>query len=166
MTPRRFRVLAAVALPVLVADVVSKRLAVAYLQPPLTPHPVLGDAVRFTLAHNRQGVMGLPVGPYSRWLLSGVSIVVLVVLVRLLRATGPGQRLRAASLALIMGGAIGNLLDRLASSRGVVDFIDVGTAGWRFWTFNVADMAIDVGAALLAWALLRAPAAAREGPAK
>lgn len=140
----------------LIADFATKRLAVAYLQPPHTPHAVIGEVLRLTLAYNRQGVMGLPVGPYSRWVFTGVTLVVLVVLARLLGATAPRERLRAIALGLIMGGAAGNLLDRLLSGRGVVDFIDVGTAGWRFWTFNVADMAIDVGVALLAWALWRA----------
>ena len=152
----RARVLILVALPALIADVATKRLAVAGLQPPLSPHRVVGDAVRFTLTYNRQGVMGLPFGPYSRWLLSGVTVVVLVVLARMLRATAPDQRLRAVALALILGGAVGNLVDRVASGA-VVDFIDVGTSAWRFWTFNVADMAVDVGVALLAWTMWRAP---------
>ncbi len=155
------RVLATAALPVWVADFVTKRLAVAYLLPH-TPHRVLGDAVRLTLGYNQQGVMGLPVGPYSRWVLSGFAIVLLVVLVRLLRETRAHERLRAASLAVIIGGALGNLLDRLASGRGVVDFIDIGIGTWRFWTFNVADMAIDVGVALFAWTLWRA---SRHAPA-
>ncbi len=157
------RLVAAVSLPVLIADFVTKRLAVAFLQPPLTPHPVIGDAVRFTLTYNRKGVMGLPVGPYGRWLLIAATLVVLVVLWRMLRETGPGLRLRGVALALVAGGAAGNLLDRLAGGRGVVDFIDVGTRAWRFWTFNVADMAIDVGVALLAWTLWQ-PAKAERRP--
>jgi signal peptidase II len=78
------------------------------------------------------------------------------VLVRLLYETRAHEKLRAVSLAMIIGGALGNLLDRLMSSRGVVDFIDVGIGTWRFWTFNVADMAIDIGIALFAWTLWRA----------
>ena len=152
----RLRSLIFVASPVLIADLVTKRLAVAELQPPYVPHRVLGDAVRLTLAYNRQGVMGLPAGPYARWLLSGVTLVVLAALGRMLLATKPAERLRATALALVIGGAIGNLAGRLASGGGVVDFIDVGTASWRFWTFNVADVAIDTGIALLAWAMWRA----------
>ena len=166
----RLRSLAFVALPVLIADLVTKHLAVLDLQPPYVPHRVLGDAVRLTLAYNRQGVMGLPAGRYARWLLSGVAVVVLAVLGRMLLATKPAERLRALALALIIGGAIGNLAGRLASGGGVVDFIDVGAAAWRFWTFNVADVAIDTGIALLAWAMWRAgrraaqPGDARPGP--
>ncbi len=62
---------------------------------------------------------------------------------------------RPIGLALLIGGATGNLLDRMTSSRGVVDFIDVGLGGWRFYTFDVADAGITVGAALLAWAFWR-----------
>ena len=150
------RMLAAVALPVLAVDLLTKALAVARLQPPYAPHRLVGDVVRLTLAYNQEGVMGLPAGPDSRWILSAVSAVLLVVLARLLFATRPGDRPRAAALALIIGGAVGNLADRLVSARGVVDFIDIGTPAWRFWTFNVADIGIDVGIVLLGWALWRA----------
>ena len=70
--------------------------------------------------------------------------------------TSPGDRLAAAGLALIASGALGNLLDRLRSPRGVVDFIDVGFGQLRFWTCNVADVAITCGAVLLVLALQRA----------
>ena len=63
-----------------------------------------------------------------------------------------------AALALLSAGALGNLIDRLRHAKGVVDFIDVGTAEWRFWTFNVADMGVSIGAVLLAYLLWR------EGP--
>ncbi len=159
----RLRALAFIALPVLAADVATKQLAVARLEPHV-PHRLVGTAVRLTLTFNRQGVMGLPVGPHARWLLAGLTLVVLLILARLLRDTHPGERLRAVAVAMIVGGACGNLLDHLFSARGVVDFIDVGTSGWRFWTFNVADMAIDAGVALLAFALWRAEARARRAP--
>ena len=70
--------------------------------------------------------------------------------------TSAGDRLAAAGLALIASGALGNLLDRLRSPRGVVDFIDVGIGDLRFWTFNVADVGITCGAVLLVLALQRA----------
>jgi signal peptidase II len=54
------------------------------------------------------------------------------------------ERLARVGLALILGGAIGNLIDRLALGS-VVDFVDVVIAGWHFWAFNVADSAITVG---------------------
>jgi signal peptidase II len=127
------RALVSTALPVWFADFVTKQLAVAHLQPPYRPHRVLGATVRLTLTYNQQGVMGLPVGPYGRWILSGVSVVLLGVLVWLLRTSRARDRLRATALALIIGGALGNLLDRVTSGKGVVDFIDIGIGAWRFW---------------------------------
>jgi signal peptidase II len=56
----------------------------------------------------------------------------------------------------VLGGAIGNLLDRLTRTEGVVDFIDIGVGSIRFWTFNVADMGVTVGAIGVLWALWRA----------
>lgn len=73
-----------------------------------------------------------------------------------------GHRWARAGLALILGGAAGNLLDR-ARQGYVVDFVDVYWRGWHFWAFNVADAAITVGVAILIVDLLRpatpAPAA-------
>jgi len=63
------------------------------------------------------------------------------------------------ALALIAAGALGNLLDRLRSARGVVDFIDVGIGDTRFWTFNVADSGVTMGALLLMFVLWSKPAA-------
>ncbi|HEX7024749.1 MAG TPA: signal peptidase II, partial [Gemmatimonadales bacterium] len=63
--------------------------------------------------------------------------------------------LRAVALALVAGGAMGNLLDRVRSPLGVVDFIDVGIGDTRFWTFNLADLGVTAGALLLAAVLWR-----------
>jgi len=149
------RLLIFVTVPLVLADCASKRAAVTYLQPPHVAHPVVGNTVRLTLAFNQQAVMSLPVGPRARWLLIAATAAAIVILVRLLRTTGVGDRARALGLALLIGGAAGNLLDRLASNRGVVDFIDVGLGAWRFWTFNLADIGISLGAGLLAWTLWR-----------
>ena len=66
-----------------------------------------------------------------------------------------GDRIRVLALALVCGGALGNLVDRVKSGRGVVDFIDVGIGAMRWPTFNVADMAVSCGAVLLAIVLWR-----------
>jgi signal peptidase II len=79
----------------------------------------------------------------------------IVYLFRLYRQAAPTARAAPAALAMISAGAFGNLLDRLRHEKGVVDFIDVGTASWRFWTFNVADLGVTLGAVLLALLLLR-----------
>ena len=81
-----------------------------------------------------------------------------------LRDTAPADRVRAAALALVAGGAAGNLLDRLRTSRGVVDFIDVGIGAHRFYVFNLADVGVTTGAVLLALALWRSPADDRQAP--
>jgi signal peptidase II len=69
-------------------------------------------------------------------------VAAILALLVLYRRTAPEARLRAAALALVAGGAMGNLLDRLRSPLGVVDFIDVGIGDARFWTFNVADVGV------------------------
>jgi signal peptidase II len=149
------RLLLTIALPLLLADCATKRVAVERLEPANTPHNVVGPTVRLTLAYNRRGAMGLPAGPYARWVLAGTTVIGLLVLARLLRTTPPRARTRGIGLALLIGGASGNLLSRLSDPRGVVDFLDIGVAGWRFWTFNVADIGITCGALLLGWALWR-----------
>jgi signal peptidase II len=61
----------------------------------------------------------------------------------------PTERWKLLALGLVCGGALGNLVDRLRWTNGVVDFIDVGIGVHRFWVFNVADSAVSVGAVLL-----------------
>jgi signal peptidase II len=138
---------------VLALDVTTKSLAVRYLAPQYIPHEVLGDAVQLTLAFNPGASFGIGVGEYSRVVFIALALVALVVLAQLYRAAAPGDRPRGVALALICAGAIGNMLDRMRSSRGVVDFIDLGIRDARFYTFNLADLAITIGAALLAWIL-------------
>jgi signal peptidase II len=133
-------------------DVVTKRLADSSLEPGV-PHEVFGEFVRFTLSYNRGAAMGLSLGAWSRPAFTLIALVILWVLAGLYRSTEPGQRLRAAAIALVIGGAIGNLIDRFRWSRGVVDFIDIGIGDVRFWTFNVADSGITVGAIALIFLL-------------
>ena len=71
----------------------------------------------------------------------------------LVRSTRAGDRMRLLALALVCGGAFGNLIDRIRSPQGVVDFIEVGIGSYRWPTFNVADSAITVGAIALAISL-------------
>ncbi len=143
--------------PVLVVvallDVVTKASAVRALVPQRVPHEVLGAVVRVTLVYNPGAAFGLDLGPQSRWIFTGLTIVALVILGRLYRATAAGDVPRVIALALVCAGAVGNLLDRLRSDLGVVDFIDIGVGSARWPTFNVADMAVSVGAVLLAWVL-------------
>lgn len=138
---------------VLALDVTTKSLAVAYLAPQYVPHEVLGDAVRLTLAYNPGASFGIGVGTYSRVVFIALAMMALVILARLYRSAARDDRARATALGLICAGALGNMLDRVRSPLGVVDFIDLGIREARFYTFNVADVAITFGAVLLAWIL-------------
>ncbi|MHB1862042.1 MAG: signal peptidase II [Gemmatimonadaceae bacterium] len=147
---RRWFWIAAVSIVVL--DTITKMLAVRYL----TPHvaqDVLGSYGRFTLAYNQGAAFSMSLGRYSRAIFGSFAAIALVVLWQMYRSSGPKERLKVLGLGLAWGGAAGNLLDRLRSGRGVVDFIDLGVGTVRFWTFNVADSGVTIGACLLAVAL-------------
>lgn len=150
----------AVIIIVVTVDVLTKWAAVYGLVPEYTPHEIVGDFVRFTLAYNPGAAFGLSVGSASRWIFTVLTLVALGVLWSLYRTTREGDYLRTLALALVSAGAIGNLIDRVRWDRGVVDFIDVGIGQHRFWTFNVADSAVTVGAILLGWVLLQQDRAA------
>ena len=141
------------ALLVLVLDVVTKYVAHTRLLPAHAPREILGDTLRLTLAYNPGAAFGLHLGPYSRWIFTALAAALLVLLARLYNDTRPGDRPRALAIGLVVGGAVANLVNRLWSERGVVDWIDVGIGDARWPTFNVADIGISVGAALLAWVL-------------
>jgi signal peptidase II len=152
---RKARYFWPVAVIILLTDCATKRVAEQTLAPAHVPHAVLGDVVRLTLTYNPAGAMSISFGSYSRPVFSLLAIVALPVLGALYRRIPPSLAWPATALALVTGGALGNALDRLRSTRGVVDFIDVGLGTTRFWTFNVADVAITLGAVLLALALGR-----------
>jgi signal peptidase II len=134
-------------------DLVTKAMAVYWLRFPRLPREVLGNAVQFYLVYNPGAAFGLYFGEQSRWIFIALTLGALAVLARLYASTAEGNAPRIMALALVCGGAFGNLLDRLRSDLGVVDFIDVGLRDARWPTFNVADMAVSVGAILLAWVL-------------
>jgi len=137
---------------VLAFDVITKAIAERELLRGI-PQEVFGSTVRLRLVYNPGAAFGLDLGPQSRWIFAALTIVALVILGRLYRSTAAGHSARAAALALVCAGAVGNLIDRVRSFFGVVDFIDIGVGDARWPTFNVADMAVSVGAGLLAWVL-------------
>ena len=154
LTLRKFRVALPLALVVLLTDCTTKELVVESLSEH-APHAVAGDVVRFTLAYNSNAAMGIPIGSGSRWPLVAVMSAVLSVFVVMLWRSPPQAAGQRVALGLLIGGAAGNLLSRVVTPQGVVDFIDIGFGSWRFFIFNVADIGIFCGACLLAWTLWR-----------
>jgi signal peptidase II len=151
---------------VVVCDIVSKVVAVAQLS--ARPVSLVGDYAVLRLVYNEGAAFGITFGSASRWIFFALACAALIVLGAMVRATRPGDRLRLLALALVCGGASGNLIDRIRSSLGVVDFIEVGIGSHRFPTFNVADSAITIGAIALAlslWLEGRAPEHAKEAGA-
>jgi signal peptidase II len=134
-------------------DFCTKAIAANRLQFEGLPRTVFGEWMRFTLVHNPGAAFGLHVGVYSRGIFMVLTVVALFILGRLYSATRPGDAIRTFSLALVCGGALGNLIDRIVQPLGVIDFIDIGMGDSRWPTFNVADMAVSIGAFLLAWVL-------------
>jgi signal peptidase II len=148
--PRRLFAVAALAIVVL--DFVTKRIAERNLLP-VPPVDVVGDWVRLRLVYNQGAAFGLDLGPFQRWIFLLIAVVAVVLLWRLARTSAAGDRLRQISCGLVTGGAAGNLVDRIRSAQGVVDFIDIGVGMTRWPTFNVADMGVSCGAIALAISL-------------
>ena len=134
---------------VVVLDVITKQLAVFALSG-RSGIPLLGDWFAFRLVYNRGAAFGIHLGSYSRVVFTGLAILALIVLGAMVLQTAAHHRFRLVALGLVCGGAIGNLIDRIRSSAGVVDFIDVWIGPFHWPTFNVADMAVSCGAVALA----------------
>lgn len=146
-----------------ILDLVTKIVAEATLL--RTPGVnIFGDWFQLRLVYNPGAAFGLHVGPYSRWIFFVIALVAVVVLVRMSRASPIGDRFRQLALGLVAGGAVGNLIDRIRSPRGVVDFLDLGIGALRWPTFNVADIAVSCGAIALAISLWREDARASACP--
>ena len=135
------------ALLVLVIDQLTKWLIVGQF--------VLGDSRPVTSffnlvrAHNSGAAFSFlaQAGGWQRWFFTGIGLAASALMVWMLRAH-PGQKLFGFAIACILGGAIGNVIDRLVHGY-VVEFLDVHWAGWHFPAFNAADSAITLGAACL-----------------
>jgi signal peptidase II len=116
---------------------------------------IIGSVVRLTYIHNPGAAFGIHLGPYSRPIFLVLSLVALFALGWMFHFTPSRDRIRLAAIALICGGAVGNLVDRLRSASGVVDFLDIGFGTLRWPVFNVADIAVTTGAIVLAASLWR-----------
>lgn len=133
---------------ILAADQATKLWVLAALQP-YEVIPVL-PSLNLTLVFNEGAAFSFlaDAGGWQRWFFVALALVVSVVLLVWLWRLKPEDRLTAAGLSLVAGGAIGNLIDRIAYGH-VVDFVDVYWRAWHWPAFNVADSAITVGVGLL-----------------
>lgn len=134
---------------VVVADHVSKALIVSNLD--LYERVELLPVLALTRLHNTGAAFSFlaTAGGWQRWFFIAIAVIVTaLVCVWLRRMPRRGQGWLAASLALIVGGAVGNVIDRVARGH-VVDFLSVHWDRWFFPAFNVADSAITVGAVIL-----------------
>ena len=137
----------ALALIIVLADQLTKVLIVGYYE--------YGDSTHITSffnlvrVHNHGAAFSFLAssGGWQRWLFTGIGVGAAVLIIWLLRSH-PGQKLFALALACILGGAIGNVIDRVMYGY-VVDFLDFHWKTWHFPAFNIADSAITVGAVLL-----------------
>ncbi len=131
---------------VIAADLATKAMIVGRFHEGETL-PVTGF-FSLVLAYNTGAAFSFLAGAdgWQRWMFAGIAIVASAVLVYLIRRGG--SRMLLAGLALILGGALGNLWDRVVLGH-VTDFLLFHYAGWSWPAFNVADSAITVGAALL-----------------
>ncbi|MBA2077996.1 signal peptidase II [Rhodanobacter sp. PCA2] len=135
---------------VIVLDQLSKWWAVAALQPAGMPHPVVPGLLNWTLAYNPGAAFSLLArgDGWQRWFFVALALLISAVLVVWLARTARRDWRTALPLALVVGGAVGNLIDRLHAAQ-VTDFIDVYYRDWHYPVFNVADCGITVGAVLL-----------------
>jgi len=146
---------------VIAADQATKALVLHVLEP-YVPHPVIPGLVNWTLAFNTGAAFSFLADQqgWQRWLFTALAVVVSALLVRWLARTPRAEWRTALPLALVVGGALGNLIDRLRAGH-VTDFIQVYYRDWAFPSFNVADSAISIGAVLLVWFGLVAGKASR-----
>lgn len=135
------------ALLILIADQFTKVLILGYYR--------LGDATYVTSffnvvrVHNSGAAFSFlaNAGGWQRWFFTGIGIAAAIFIVWMLKSH-PGQKLFSFALACILGGAVGNVIDRTLYSY-VVDFLDFHYAGWHFPAFNIADSVISIGAVCL-----------------
>lgn len=133
---------------VVALDQCTKQLAVALLDP-YQPMALL-PGFNFTLMFNRGAAFSFLAGAggWQRWLFAGIALGVSVFILIWLRRLPREALWLSIALALILGGALGNLWDRIAFGH-VVDFIDLYAGAYRWPAFNIADSAISVGAVML-----------------
>ncbi len=141
---------------VIAVDLWTKALAVANLEL-YRPVPVF-EHFNLMLAHNTGAAFSFLAGAggWQRWFFAIIALVITTVMVVWIWRLKPGQRWLACALALVIGGALGNLYDRVTLGY-VVDFLDFWWGDYHFPAFNIADSAITVGAVMLIVDMVRNP---------
>jgi signal peptidase II len=119
---------------------------------------VIPDFFSLTRVHNTGAAFGLMDAidiPFKTAAMAFVQTAALIGLAAYAATLAPGQRLTRIGLSFVIGGAIGNLIDRVSAGY-VLDFFDFYWRGWHFWAFNIADASITIGVALMILDLLGA----------
>ena len=134
---------------IIVADQISKLTVLDHFQLHETL-PLIDGLLSLTLAFNEGAAFSFlsDAGGWQRWFFTILAVVVSSILIVWLKRTARSEWRTALPLALVVGGAVGNVIDRIRLGH-VVDFIDVHRGSWSWPAFNVADSAISVGAVLL-----------------
>ena len=137
----------ALALIILIADQFTKTLILGYYR--LGDSTVVTSFFNIVRAHNTGAAFSFLAGAsgWQRWLFTGIGIAATLLILWMLKSHA-GQKLFSFALACILGGAVGNVVDRLLHGY-VVDFLDFHWGGWHFPAFNVADSGITIGAICL-----------------
>ena len=145
---------------IVILDQATKWLAEALLLP-FQPVPLM-PLLNLTLMYNEGAAFSFlaNAGGWQRWLFAGFALVMTLALTFWLLRLDKGERATAAALSLVIGGAIGNLIDRVQTGR-VVDFIDFYVGTWHWPAFNVADSAISIGIVFLLITSFRSELATR-----
>ncbi|QDX28884.1 signal peptidase II [Dickeya poaceiphila] len=150
---------------VLVVDLGSKQWVMTHFQ--------LGESLQlvpffnFTYAHNYGAAFSFLAdkGGWQRWLFAVIALVIVVALLAMMHRSSASQKLNNIAYAMIIGGAIGNLADRLVHGY-VIDFLDFYVDNWHYPTFNLADSAIVVGALLIVLEGFLTPAQKKQAEGK
>ncbi|UCF69963.1 MAG: signal peptidase II [candidate division WOR-3 bacterium] len=125
-------------------DQITKLLAINYLNPLQPPTEVIGSVLRLKLTFNPYGIFGISFGPTElNHVLSAVGVILFIYIAFTLK-----DRVSLLVFGLLIGGAIGNALDRVRFGY-VIDFIDMGIGDLRWFTYNLADAFLTVGAIFL-----------------
>jgi signal peptidase II len=141
---------------VVVLDQLTKALVRARV-PEFASVAVVPGLINITHVRNTgvaYGFLNLAQFPFKTALIAGIGVLALVAVALYAFSLARHQLMARVALSLIIGGAAGNLLDRVTVGS-VVDFVDVYRGAWHFWAFNVADSAISVGVGIMILDMLR-----------